>query len=97
MDVTAITLGQPVLPGRLPFLKPKVNWLLHFTKNAKKSEHSLPDSLQKKRCVTLHFPKKNAQELKCVCAFFVLAMPFVNYIYNVSNLLLRHARTNWQT
>ena len=28
MDVTAITLGQPVLPGRLPFSKPKVNWLL---------------------------------------------------------------------
>lgn len=27
MDVTAITLGQPVLPGRLPFSKPKVNWL----------------------------------------------------------------------
>ena len=47
MDVTAITLGQPVLPGRLPFLKPKVNWLLHLTKNAKKSENSLPYSLQK--------------------------------------------------
>ena len=29
MDVIAITLGQPVLPGRLPFSKPKVNWLLH--------------------------------------------------------------------
>ena len=28
MDVNAITLGQPVLPGRLPFSKPKVNWLL---------------------------------------------------------------------
>ena len=28
MDVTAITLGQPVLPGHLPFSKPKVNWLL---------------------------------------------------------------------
>ena len=28
MDVNAITLGLPVLPGRLPFSKPKVNWLL---------------------------------------------------------------------
>lgn len=28
MVATAITLGQPVLPGRLPFSKPKVNWLL---------------------------------------------------------------------
>ncbi len=28
MVVDAITLGQPVLPGRLPFSKPKVNWLL---------------------------------------------------------------------
>ena len=27
-DVTAFTLGQLVLPGRLPFSKPKVNWLL---------------------------------------------------------------------
>ena len=26
------TLGQPVLPGRLPFSKPKVNWLLHVKK-----------------------------------------------------------------
>ena len=51
----------------------------------------------KKRCVTLHLQKMNAQALKCVCAFFVLAMPFVNYIYNVFNLLLRHARTDRQT
>ena len=28
MSATAITLGQLVLPGRLPFSKPKVNWLL---------------------------------------------------------------------
>ena len=33
----------------------------------------------------------NAQALKCVCAFFVLAMPFVNYIYNEFNLFLRQS------
>ena len=35
MSIT-ITLGQPVLPGRLPFSKPKINWLLQakISKNA---------------------------------------------------------------
>ncbi len=40
MDVTAITLGQPVLPGRLPFSKPKVNWLLQ-AKISKNDENSI--------------------------------------------------------
>ena len=55
MDVTAITLGQPVLPGRLPFSKPKVNWFLQ-EKTVKNTGGvlsrlaSLPDSLPFSKC-----------------------------------------------
>ena len=68
MDVTAITLGQPVLPGRLPFSKPKVNWLLQekTVKNTKGVVCLRKNNPKKSKNILLSMAKISKNVKKCV-------------------------------